>query len=187
MSTIALYTFGLIDPALDPDTMADFAERGTAIYSASDQAPGFLGQAETAVDGSASHEPGEDFGPWGRYALPTGLPELGGHDPQAHIATLSLWRTVEDARGFVYGGIHREALKHRHDWFFRGPWPGHVLWRVHDDHVPQWEEGVSRLEALARDGESADRFTFGSVSSRTQPHGDAHPDERKHAEHRHMT
>ncbi|MEA5362371.1 DUF3291 domain-containing protein [Amycolatopsis sp., V23-08] len=167
MSTIALYTFGLLDPAMEPAALADLAGRGDEIYSAGDHAPGFLGRAEEGYDGDAVHQPGEDFGPWGSYVLPLGLTDLAGHDPHAHIATLSLWRDVGSARLFVYSGLHREALQLRYDWFLKGSWPGHVLWSVEDGSVPRWSDGVANLEALALDGSSARRFTFGSQWGRT--------------------
>lgn len=167
MSNVALYTFGLLDPAAGPTRMADFSRRAAEIYGASDHAPGFVARAEKAAPGSAAHTAGEDFGRWGPYALPLDLPDFAGHDPTIHIATLSLWRDADSARLFVYKGFHRDALKIRHDWFLKGAWPGHVLWRVADGAVPLWSDGVSRLQALARDGESAERFTFGSRWSRT--------------------
>ncbi|WP_425464072.1 DUF3291 domain-containing protein [Nocardia pseudobrasiliensis] len=46
------------------------------------------------------------------------------------------------------------------------PWPGHVLWSIEDGSVPRWSDGVARLEAPARNGESAQHFTFGSHSAR---------------------
>ena len=162
MSNIALYTFGVLSPAMTPEQLADFSARGTAIYTASDTAAGFVGQAETAVEGPASHTPGEDFGPWGSYALPLDLPDFAGQDPHVHIATLSLWKNIGGAHNFVYQGIHRAALNLRYDWFVRGPWPGHVLWNVDDHSLPHWSDGVSQLEALAREGEKAEHFTFGS-------------------------
>lgn len=121
MSNVALYTFGLLDPAAGPTRMADFARRAGEIYGASDHAPGFVARAEKAAPGSAAHTAGEDFGRWGPYALPLDLPDFAGHDPKIHIATLSLWRDADSARLFVYEGFHREALKMRHDWFLRGP------------------------------------------------------------------
>lgn len=105
------------------------------------------------AQGPAIHAPGEDFGRWGTYTLPLDLPDLQGHDPHLHIATLSLWRDADSARRFVYDGLHRDALRQRHDWFLKGPWPGHVLWQVDDGVIPSWSDGVGNLEALAGDGE----------------------------------
>jgi hypothetical protein len=161
MSNIALYTFGLLDPVIEPTKLDDFARRGGEIYSAIDHAPGFLGRAAKDTDEPETHTPGEDYGRWGSYVLPD-LPDFAGHNREIHIATLSLWRDLESARSFIYNGIHRDALRIRHDWFLKGSWPGYVLWSIADEVTPCWSDGVTRYQALARDGESADRFSFGS-------------------------
>jgi hypothetical protein len=163
MSNTALYTFGLLNPATPPSALADFTRRGGDIMTASDQARGFLGRAAKNSGEPETHAPGEDYGRWGTYALPD-LPDFAGHDPRIHIATLSLWCDLDSARAFVYHGLHREALELRHDWFLRGSWPGYVLWSVADGLTPHWPDGVSRYQALAREGESPDRFTFTSKS-----------------------
>ncbi|RDI68479.1 DUF3291 domain-containing protein [Nocardia pseudobrasiliensis] len=121
MSNIALYTFGVLDPAMEPTALSDLSKRGDEIFSAVDDAPGFVGRAGGGYGENAEHAPGQDFGCWGIYVLPLGLPDFAGHDPLAHIATLSLWQDVESARLFVYSGLHREVLKLRYDWFLKGP------------------------------------------------------------------
>ena len=160
MSAIALYTFGLLDPTVEPVALADFIRRGGDIMAASARADGFLGRPGTPTGDVETHTPGEDHGSWGTYALPE-LPDLAGHDRRVHIATLSLWRDLGSARSFVYDGLHRDALRRRRDWFLQGSWPGYVLWAVADGTVPRWSDGVSRYEALASQGDSPDRFTFG--------------------------
>jgi hypothetical protein len=76
------------------------------------------------------------------------------------IATLSLWRDIEIARRFTYGGLHRAALNRRGDWFHKPEWPGYVLWWVEDDQVPTWAEGARKLEALDDDGPTSAGFNF---------------------------
>jgi hypothetical protein len=151
MNAVALYTFGLLDPTVGSPEFADFARRGGEILAASDDAPGFLGRA--------SREDAD--GAWGSYSVPE-IPEFVGHDRDQHIATLSLWADVETARRFVYDGLHRDALRLRYDWFLKGSWPGYVLWETDEGISPTWSDGVARYQALARDGESADRFSFAS-------------------------
>jgi hypothetical protein len=165
MTDIALYTYGILDPAIEPMRLRDFMRRGSEIFAASADAPGFLGQAD-AEYGAGEHQAGADFGRWGSYALPLGLPDFAGFDPTVHIATLSLWRDLDTARDFVYNGLHRDALRHRYEWFVRGPWPGQVLWPVAGDAQPTWSDGVDRIEALAREGDSAEHFTFRSTWGR---------------------
>jgi hypothetical protein len=165
MSHIALYTFGLLDPAVEPEKLADFVRRGGEILAASEDAPGYLGRPARADGAGETHTPGEDYGRWGRYALPD-VPEFAGHDRQLHIATLSLWQDLQSARTFVYGGLHRDALRLRYDWFLKGAWPGYVLWDVADDTTPTWSDGVTRYQTLGRDGESADAFSFATSGVR---------------------
>jgi hypothetical protein len=161
MSSIALYTYGLLDPAVEPAKLADFTRRGSDIMAASDHAPGFIGRAAKDPGEPETHTPGEDYGRWGPYVLPD-LPSFAGHNPQIHIATLSLWQDLDSARSFVYHGLHRDALRIRYDWFLKGSWPGYVLWDIADGVTPHWSDGVTRYEALASYGESPDRFTFSS-------------------------
>lgn len=75
MGTVALYTFGLLDPAAGPAAVGDFARRGREIYGAVVHAPGFLGRGDVHRD--------DDEGRWGAYALPLGLPDFAGHDPMS--------------------------------------------------------------------------------------------------------
>jgi hypothetical protein len=164
MTNVALYTFGLLDPAAGPAELADFARRGGEIYSTVQRAPGFLGRAAKDTDEPETHTLGEDYGRWGSYVRPD-LPDFAGHNPEIHIATLSLWRDVESARSFVYHGMHREALKIRYDWFLKGSWPGYVFWSVAEGVTPSWSDGVAKYQALALDGESADRSPFSSRPS----------------------
>ena len=163
MPQTALYTFGILDASAPAAKMQDFRRRAALVYADAARAPGYLGHAEKrAADLGAPMALGYDFGPWGLYAIPSRLAGLEDLRVERVIATLSVWRDVECARQFVYQGSHRAALASRRDWFLKGQWPGHVLWRIEDDVQPQWSEGVARLEALAISGESAGRFTFGS-------------------------
>jgi hypothetical protein len=164
MSNIALYTFGLLDPAIPPAKLADFVRRGGNIMSASDRAQGFLGRAAKDTAEPETHTPGEVYGLWGAYDVPD-LPSFAGQNRAIHIATLSLWQDLETARSFVYHGLHRDALRIRYDWFLKGSWPGYVLWNIADGATPHWSDGVSRYQALDQHGESADRFTFSSRRS----------------------
>jgi hypothetical protein len=162
---IALYTFGLLDPAVEPVALADFVRRGGDILAASAGAPGFLGRPAKATAGPEEHVVGEDYGTWGAYALPD-VAAFAGHDRRVHIATLSLWAELENAREFVYTGLHRDALRHRYDWFLKGSWPGYVLWETEEGATPTWPDGVHRYEQLARAGDSAAGFTFAAHRDR---------------------
>jgi hypothetical protein len=76
------------------------------------------------------------------------------------ITTLSLWRDIEAARQFAYGGLHRAALKRRSEWFHKAEWPGYVLWWAPDGTIPTWAEGAAKLERLADNGPTSSAFNF---------------------------
>lgn len=59
---------------------------------------------------------------------------------------------------FTYSGVHADALKHARHWNVKQSWPALVLWWV--DVIPEWKDGVERLERLHDEGPSATAFTF---------------------------
>jgi hypothetical protein len=162
MKSVALYTFGVLDVSATAAQMDDFRSRAGVVYANAKSAPGHIGHAEGPM------VIGQDFGAWGAYAIPTSLPGLANLEVDLDISTLSVWRDVESARQFVYGGDHRAALALRRHWFLRGEWPGSVLWRLETGTTPHWCEGVAKLESLAARGDAADHFTFGSAWAKVE-------------------
>jgi hypothetical protein len=61
---------------------------------------------------------------------------------------------------FSYNGVHAEALKGARYWNVRQGWPPLVLWWVGQDHIPEWSEGVERLELLHDDRPGPRAFNF---------------------------
>ena len=73
---------------------------------------------------------------------------------------------------FTYSGVHAEALKHARHWNVRQSWPPLVLWWVDEGVVPQWKDGVERLEYLHDHSAGPAAFSF------KQPYGpDGRPQE----------
>ena len=160
---VALYTFGVLDPSTPLEKLADFRERGALIYANAKTAAGYIGHAEKPKElVGRTVAIGQDFGAWGGYAIPTNLPGAVAIEVARCITTLSVWRDLESARAFVYGGDHRSALARRGDWFVKGAWPGSVLWQIEEGVTPTWSQGVERLERFATHGATADHFTFAS-------------------------
>jgi hypothetical protein len=155
-SRIALYTFGIfIKPSADPAN-AGFHARNDANLAAAEAAAGFI--ARSGYDG--------DPGPasWGAHGYPRFYTQHGdAHSP----STLSLWTDLEAPFAFTYHGLHAEALSHGRDWFLRPnpppqkpAWPPYALWWVTPDHVPDWQEAVTRLEHLHDHGPSSRAFSW---------------------------
>lgn len=97
------------------------------------------------------------MGPYRRTAFYR--PEPGSGDDR-EASTLSLWRSLESVRAFAYGRLHRDALRHRADWFLPRQWPSHVAWWVTDDEVPSWSQAADRLEHLYAHGSTPFAFDF---------------------------
>ncbi|MFF4246082.1 DUF3291 domain-containing protein [Streptomyces sp. NPDC001822] len=161
MPHLALYTFGVLkSPLADPTPLTrEFYAMGEAVYGTIGRQPGYLGRAEPA-DGAPGVLFDADWGAWGEFAVPAWYGK--GHTPEttALATTLSLWTDLRPAFDAVYTGLHREALRRRHDWFERAEHPNYVFWWVPEDAIPTWRDGVSRLEHLDAHGSAPHAFTF---------------------------
>jgi Domain of unknown function (DUF3291) len=163
MPRVALYTFGILKVPYGADILADFERITPSVYGEVEAADGFIAHAGVErPDLYGKSKLGQDFGRWGIYVAPRFYQDSVKSAAGTMIATLSLWRDVEAARIFVYGGLHRVALKRRRDWFRKPEWPGYVLWWVSDQQVPTWGEGAKKLEGLQDNGPTWSGFDFGN-------------------------
>ena len=53
---------------------------------------------------------------------------------------------IEALMAVSYRGVHADALKHARPWNVKQHWPPLVLWWVENGRLPDWEDGVARLE-----------------------------------------
>lgn len=161
MSRIALYTFGVLKAPTGSEILVDFVAQAPSVFAEAGAIEGFFGHAGAArPDLAGKSKFGEDFGPWGIAVAPRFYEGFSKRGEETMITTLSVWRDIEIARRFTYGGLHRAALKRRSDWFHKPVWPGYVLWWVEDDKIPTWAEGARKLEALDDDGPTSAGFNF---------------------------
>ena len=161
MSRLALYTFGVLKAPTGSQVLVDFVAQAPSVFAEAEAIEGFFGHASAArPDLAGKSKFGEDFGPWGIAVAPRFYEGFSKQGEETMITTLSLWRDIEIARRFTYGGLHRAALKRRSDWFHKPEWPGHVLWWVEDHKIPTWAEGARKLEALDGEGPTGAGFTF---------------------------
>jgi hypothetical protein len=146
---LALYNFGLHVAEHGDPAVSGFVQREPFNFEAARRAAGFVGRS--GYDG----EPGP--GSWGRQVFPRFI-EGSGRD--SGPSSLSLWRDIESLMAFSYFGVHADALKHARRWNVAQTWPPLVLFWVEEGQIPDWAEGVSRLEALADRGSTVQAFTF---------------------------
>jgi hypothetical protein len=76
------------------------------------------------------------------------------------IFTMSVWKSIESLKHFVYKSIHVELMSERKTWFEPSSSVNQALWWVPVGYIPSIEEGLAKLGALARSGPCADVFTF---------------------------
>jgi len=139
-------TIGVLVADRDDPRVQGFWDRTEATFKTAENSPGFIGRA---VDGDAA---------WGEKVIPRTFehPEFINR----RVFTLTLWEDLESVFAYSYNASHGESLRHRHDWFEKGDWPGYVAWWVADDHTPTWTEAADRLDHLHEHGSQPIAFNF---------------------------
>ncbi|MGZ5328993.1 MAG: DUF3291 domain-containing protein [Actinomycetota bacterium] len=124
---------------LDDPQLAGFVARLEDINALADGAPGFMWRLQTAEGDATSLRP---------------------YDDDRIIFNLSVWRSVDDLKDFVYGTAHHDVMRRRAEWFARATDAYYALWWVDEGAIPSVDEAKDRLERLRRDGPSPEVFTF---------------------------
>jgi heme-degrading monooxygenase HmoA len=88
------------------------------------------------------------------------LDESGNPFGEDTIVTMSLWRSMPHLRDFVYRSYHRKILARREEWFSQLETAHMALWWVPAGHLPDLPEAQDRIQALDRNGPTAEAFTF---------------------------
>jgi len=94
------------------------------------------------------------------------------HDPFI-IPNMSVWKSLESLRVFVYRTQHLQVFKDRAKWFEKMDKPHYCLWWVPAGHIPTLSEGRDRLEHYQLHGPTQYSFWFSKLYP--QPEGDVIP------------
>lgn len=94
-------------------------------------------------------------------------------DDPTIIFNLSVWRTVEQLKEFVYRSAHANVLRRRREWFEVISEPSYVLWWIDESELPTLDEAKARLRHLQEHGTSPYAFAFDSVPAVLPGSGDA--------------
>ncbi len=125
-------------PLTDP-VMAGFVARLDEINALADAAEGFV---------------------WRLQADPESEQQGVALESDGMLFNLSLWRSVEALRAFVYNSTHKELIASRAEWFEKMDGPHMALWWVPAGHRPGVDEALLRLDRLELLGPSQNAFTF---------------------------
>ncbi len=125
-------------PMEDP-LLKEFVDNLEPINQLAEQSPGFIWRLQDESGAATSFQAFED-------------PLI--------ISNMSLWKSVQHLKDFIYKTHHLDFLVRKEDWFERLPEGNQVMWWVEDDHRPNLEEAKQRLMYLREHGESPYAFTF---------------------------
>ena len=140
---VAQVNIGRIKGPLDGPVMAGFMARLDEINAIADNSPGFVWRLQTPA-GNAT------------YLRP--YPE-----DDTILINMSVWKTVEALRNFVYRTSHKELLRDREQWFEKFSGMYMALWWVPSGHLPGIDEAKKRLAYLEEHGPTQFAFTFKNV------------------------
>lgn len=137
---LAQLNVGQARGATDSPVMAGFMAGIERVNALADGEPGFIWRLE---DGD---------GPGATALRPRG---------PGFMVNMSVWESLEALRDFVYrNGPHLDFMRRRREWFHRMAQDHLVLWWVAAGHIPDLDEGLSRLDLLRGNGPSPLAFTF---------------------------
>jgi len=78
------------------------------------------------------------------------------------IVNMSVWKSMEDLRAFMYSGRHAEVMRRRKEWFVNFGQPYTAFWYVVAGHEPTVAEAIARLRHLQQHGPTPYAFDFKS-------------------------
>ena len=127
---------------LDDPLMAGFVARLGEINALADSSPGFVWRLQTP-EGNATY--------------------LRPYDDDRILFNMSVWKTVDQLKQYVYRTAHAEMIRQRNEWFEKISDVYVALWWVPAGHIPGIDEAKKRLAHLEARGPTQYAFTFRSV------------------------
>ena len=136
---IAQVNIARMKAPLEDPVMAGFVARLEEINALADRSPGFVWRLQTS-EGDATY--------------------LRPYDDDRILFNLSVWKSIEQLKQYVYYSAHVEVLRQRQAWFNKFSGMYLALWWVPAGHIPGVDEAKKRLAHLEEHGPTAFAFTF---------------------------
>jgi len=137
---LAQFNIARLHQPLDHPDTAPFVAALGIVNALAEAAPGYVWRLQDASGQSSSY--------------------VRAYDDPLLIINLSVWRTPEELRAFVFQTAHTDFLRRRREWFERMTEAYLVCWWIPARSVPTPADAVERLELLRRDGPGPDAFTL---------------------------
>ena len=125
--------------AIDDPLMADFVANLPRINLMAEQSPGFVWRLQSDSGDATS---------------------IKVYDDDMIIINLTVWKSPDALRSFVYKSDHYEFLRDRKRWFEKFDGPYYAMWWIPAGHIPTTEEARERLEYLREHGDSSYSFSL---------------------------
>ena len=136
---LAQVNIGRVKAPIDDPIMAGFVSRLDEINALAEAAPGFVWRLQTDAGNATALRP---------------------YDDDRILVNMSVWRSIEELRDFVYRSRHLEVLRGREQWFEKFERPYAALWWIPAGHIPTLAEAKERLARLEAEGPTPFAFTF---------------------------
>jgi hypothetical protein len=136
---LAQVNIGRVKAPLEDPVMGGFVARLAEINALADRSPGFVWRLQTPEGNATALRPYDD----GRI-----------------LVNMSVWKSIEHLKLFVYQTAHVELLRSRQQWFEKFVGTYTTLWWVPRGHIPSLDEAKSRLAHLQTHGPTPFAFTF---------------------------
>ncbi len=136
---LAQINIGRLVAPIDDPRIADFIAQLDPINALAEQSPGFVWRLKSD-SGNATDIAYND-------------------DPFVHV-NMSVWKSVDALRDYVYRSLHAQVLKDRAKWFEKMDKPYYCLWWIPAGHIPTVAEGRERLEHYQLYGPTPHSFWF---------------------------
>lgn len=124
---------------LDSPQLAGFVARIAEINELAERSPGFVWRFIEDKNSAT-------------YARP--------YDDDQMLFNLSVWRSVDDLKHYVYRHGHAEMMRGRQQWFHPADQSMIALWWIPAGAIPDVPEAKARLEHLRAHGPTTRAFTF---------------------------
>jgi hypothetical protein len=137
---VAQVNIGRVVGPLDSPQLAAFVALLDETNALAERSPGFVWRLTTDSGAPSSY--------------------LHVYEDESILLNMSVWRSVDELKAFVYHSAHTEVMRRRREWFFPFEGAYQALWWVPAGHVPSPLEAKARLEYLRTHGPSEFAFTF---------------------------
>lgn len=136
---LAQINIALMKAPLDNPIMAEFADALDKINKVAETSPGFVWRLKT-TSGNATN--------------------IRAYSDPKMLINISVWRSVQQLKVYVYQSLHRDFFVRRRKWFEKYQGEHFAMWWIPAEHLPTVKEGKAKLEYLSIHGDSPQSFTF---------------------------